>query len=304
VSGDLQDPGLDETDAGTDAPPRPRAADMDELRERLKARGLVTDAVPVVIPKAPRPAAPEPTDAPGADGAAEDGEAHWAESPYDSWDVEPGPETTDVACPRCREIVTVPVEATRLTCATCDRTWRYVVCDHCDHLDLTVERQESWRCLRCGTFSRSWWRTPSARLLAIKVTTRRRDAIVQEQRRLVREGMRLRRWKLIAFAVCAALAAAVFVVATRAAEPDVASGTDAACSHFRRILEDVSAGRMDTRTLDAELVTLQREAEGGPPQLGSAVTDMRAASGATSPEFITARATFVDACGPAFRTSP
>ena len=281
---------MEHTEAGDGAV---RAApDLAEVRERLRAKGLLTDSPAVVIPKEPRAAQPQ-----AEEEEAPVEEAHWAESPYDAWDVTPGPETTVVACPRCAKPRTVPVEATRLVCEDCDRAWRYVICPRCDRLQLTIERQESWQCHHCTQFSRAWWRTPSARMLALPVIARRRDAAVQEQRRIVREGMRMRRWKLIAFGVVAALAAAVFVVASRAAEPDVTTGRAVACPHFRAVLEDVAAGRLSGAALDAELDRLQQEIQGEPAEFGNAIAGMRAAEGPTSAAFITSRAALVDACG-------
>lgn len=319
MTGDLQEPHAETGAAGSPAPSEPpsaadetaaapadpRAADLAALKERLKARGVLTDVPAVVIPKEPRPAVSD-EDAPtsdvddGVDGV--DHEPHWAESPYDAWDVDPGPapETVDVACPRCRAAIAVPLQATRVSCASCDLSWRYGVCEQCRKLDLTMERQESWRCHDCGHFSRSWWRTPSHRLLALNVLARRQEAIAVEQRRIVREGMRMRRWKLIVFGVVASLAVAIFVLSTRAAEPDGASGRAAACQHFRSILEDVAAGRMPPAELDAELEELELEVEGEGAELAAAVSGMRAASGPTAPEFISSRAAFVDACGPDF----
>lgn len=304
MTGDLHEPGVDAAGdvpgAPEEPPPSSRSADLEALRERLKARGVLTDAPAVVIPKEPRPAATE-ADQP-TEGADPDHEPHWAESPYDAWDVDPGaePSFVDVPCPRCRTLCAVPRQATRVRCLRCDLAWRYVVCEQCRALDLTIERQESWRCHSCGHFSRSWWRTPSARLLAIPVVARRQEAIAAEHRRVVREGMRMRRWKLIVFGVVASLAVAVFVVATRAAEPDVASGRRVACQHFRAILEDVAAGRMAPKELEAELEQLELEAQGEGSELTAAASAMRAARGATSPEFIASRAAFVDACGPDF----
>ena len=311
MTGDLQEPEVEGVDAGPvapAAPPDPRAADLEALKERLRARGVLTDVPAVVIPKEPRPAVAD-GDAPISDADVKadadvgaDHEPHWAESPYDAWDVDPGPapETVDVACPRCRTSLAVPRQATRVSCASCDLSWRYGVCERCRKLDLAMERQESWRCHDCGHFSRSWWRTPSHRLLALNVLARRQEAIAVEQRRLVREGMRMRRWKIIVFGVVASLAVAIFVLSTRAAEPDGASGRTAACQHFRSILEDVAAGRMPPAELDAELEELELQVEGEGPELAAAVSGMRAASGPTAPEFISSRAAFVDACGPDF----
>ena len=272
--------------------PASRPRDVEEVRRRLIARGLLADAPAIAIPKEPRPAAP----AAPAEDVDPMAEPHWAENPYDSWDVEPGLETTEVACPRCRTVVTVAVEATRVQCEACETNWRYAVCEQ-RHLQLTLERQESWRCHRCGTFRRSWWRTPSARMLALGVLARKREVLAEERRRQVREGMRLRRWKLVAFGVCAALATAVFVLVTRSSEPNVGTGRETACTHFREILEGISAGELTPSELDTELDELQQESEGEDADFGDPIAAMRGAESPTSSAFITARARLVDACG-------
>jgi hypothetical protein len=307
LTGDLQDPGVeqamvddvDDVDQPAVAVAPPSV--VDELRERLIARGLLVDAPAVVIPREPRPELAVPEVDPLA--VLDEAEPHWAESPFDAWDVEPSDETIVVPCPRCRVGLHVAVQGTRVACADCDLAWRYAVCDRCDALHLTVERQESWPCPSCGAFVRSWWRTPTAPQLALPILARRRHAIVQEQRRIAREGMRMRRWKLIAFAVVAALLASGIVVAGRAAEPEQQRGVDVACTHFRALLEEVAAGRMPPAQLEQELEQLQVEAEGTSPELTTAVAGMLAADSATAPAFISARASFIDACGTAFPRS-
>src|SRR5688500_8164864 len=70
VTGDLQDPGVDAPEvspvapAPEPAPPEPRTKDLEALRERLKARGVLTNAPAVVIPKEPRPVTPAGDDTP------------------------------------------------------------------------------------------------------------------------------------------------------------------------------------------------------------------------------------------------
>lgn len=277
----------------------PGQVNLEEVRARLAARGLIASAPPILIPKEPRP---EPAATPESVEPAEPPEAHWAESARDRWDVEPGPERSAVRCPQCRESVDVPLEATRVPCPTCDRMWRFAVCEHCDELSLTMERQESWRCSRCGDFTRSWWRTDGASYVAPRVLGRRRDALAREERERVREGMRRRRWKLVTFAAVAAVLAGVIVGAGRAAESAGPVGASVACPHFREILEGVATGRLSQAQLETELEDLEQEV-GDAPELTQPVSELRASPVPTSAAFVTARSALVEACGADFGRS-
>ena len=272
---------------------------LDEVRARLSARGLIASAPPILIPKVPRP---EPAEPLVPVQPSEPKEAHWAESERDGWDVEPGPERVAVACPQCRTKVDVPVEATRVPCEPCDRMWRFAVCQRCDELSLTMERQESWRCSHCGEFTRSWWRTEGATYVAPRVIGRRRDQLAKEERERIREGMRRRRWKLVVFAAVAAVLAGVIVGAGRAAESAGPTGAEVACPHFRDILEGVATGRMPQAELDQELELLASEA-GDEAELAQPIAELQASSVPTSPGFIAARGVLVDACGAEFGRS-
>jgi hypothetical protein len=272
---------------------------LDEIRARLQARGLVASGPAIVIPRAPRPE-PAPSDEPPAPVVPH--EVHWSESEQDEWDVEPGPDRTHVACPRCRTSLDVPLEATRVTCDDCERTWRYAVCSGCDELSLTVERQESWCCPKCGAYSRAWWRTDTRDYLARRVLAKRLEVHAEIQRAIVREGMRARRWKLIAFGVVCALLAAVVVGVSRAQEPAGPAGREVACGHFRDLLEGIANGRMAQTQVDAELEKIETEA-GSDADLAGPIGDLRASSVPTSGGFITARGAMVDACGADFGRS-
>lgn len=276
------------------------APSRDEVRARLAARGLLATSPAIVIPREPRPE-PAPAPPPPAPDP-EEREAHWAESEQDRWDVEPGPETSDVACPQCRKSITIPLEATRLACDDCERTWRYATCEHCDELGLTIERQESWRCAKCGGFSRSWWRTDAPAYSARRVLAKRREAHNAEVRRIAREGMRARRWKLVVFAIVCALLGAIVVLGTRASEPGGRTGAAVACPHFREILEGVANDRLSQTRIDEELEQLQLEAAGD-EELSRAASDLRASSVPSSAGFIAARGAMVDACGAEFGRS-
>jgi LSD1 subclass zinc finger protein len=272
---------------------------LDEVRARLQARGLVASAPPIVIPKEPRPE-PAPSTEPPPPVVPQ--ETHWSESERDEWDVEPGSDRTNVACPRCRTILSVPLEATRVTCADCERTWRYAVCDGCNELSLTVERQESWNCTKCGAYSRAWWRTDTPEYLSRRVLAKRLEVHAEEQRAIAREGMRARRWKLIAFAIVCALLAAVIVGVTRAQEKGAPAGRAVACSHFREVLEGIASGRLSQTQVDDELEKIETEAA-GEAELAGPIGDLRASSVPTSGGFVVARGALVDACGADFGRS-
>lgn len=273
------------------------ASSIEEVRARLAARGLLATSPRVVVPKEPRPEGEAPvrtTFAPSAPDEAE-GESHWADSEADEWDVEPGNEEVTVRCPQCRDVYFRPLESTRFACPSCDRSWRFAICEACDGLALTIERQESWRCGSCGHHTRSWWRTPTAPKAAIDIVARRKHQLVEEQRRLVREGMRKRRWKLIALAVWALVLAVGIVVWGRTSADGGATGTAVTCRHFDRLRSDLANGSLDRAELDKELDQLTRESEGAGDDIQKAVVDLHAANPGTS-AFLIARTALADAC--------
>ena len=273
-----------------------QAPSIDEVRARLAERGLLATRPRVLVPKEPRPegeATPLTTFAPAL---PDDDEAHWAEAEADAWDVEPGSEEVTVRCPQCREVFFRPLESTRFACPTCDRAWRFAICSECDVVAMTIERQESWRCGSCNHVTRSWWRAPTAHRLAFDVVARRKHQAVEEQRRLVREGMRKRRWKLIAFAVWSAILAIGIVVGFRMAQPSAASGTDVTCTHFNRLRSDIASGTMTASQLKNELQALQVEADDAHADVQKAVLDLTAAGAPGTSSFLIARTAVADAC--------
>lgn len=280
----------------SDADDGDRDARRREIRARLEARGLLTNTPEDQMSRSylPLPPVTPPPSSPEV-------ENHWAATEFDTWDVEPGDEQTVVRCPQCRAECTIPVEATRLWCGRCARAWRFAPCRHCGHLGLTVEQQESWRCTVCEKFSRSWWRTDTAPRLAVGVVARRRDQIVREERELALEGVRRRRWRLIVFALAAALVAvAVLILVPRSDGSIGPTGRTVACGHFRQMLEDIASGRLSQSGLDEELSLLERQVEGENERLRSTVADLRVGRTPTSPGFIAARAELVDQCEGAF----
>jgi len=272
--------------------------DIDDVRARLAARGLLATGPAIVVPKEPRPEGDEAVIplVPWTPAPTDDDGQHWSQIAEDDWDVEPGGAEVTVRCPGCRQVRARQLEATRLPCAPCDRTWRWAVCAGCDELALTLERQESWRCTGCGHFTRSWWRTPSYVPDAIEVVSRRKHQAMLDERARVRAGIRKRRWKLVALGVAAAVAAAGFVVGVRMAEPSSARGTVVACAHVERLRSGLASGTLTPDQLDAELGELQRESQGADRRVADAVVELRAAGAPGTASFLVARTALADAC--------
>ncbi|HEX7166437.1 MAG TPA: hypothetical protein VF230_05595 [Acidimicrobiales bacterium] len=285
------------TDEAPTGPPT-----IDEIRSRLAARGLLATAPRIVVPKEPRAdreesATPESQARPGdAFDPVLDDEAQWADTGEDDWDVDPGTTETTVRCPQCREVFFRPLDATRFACPTCERAWRFAICEGCDELALTIERQESWRCGSCGHFTRSWWRTVIAQKTAFDVVARRKHLLVEHERRLVREGMKKRRWKLIALAVWSMVVALGIVIGVRMSEPSAATGTATACAHFDRLRGDIVNGTISAQELEKELDAMQVEAEGGDERVLEAVIGFRSSGRNGTSSFLVARTALADAC--------
>jgi hypothetical protein len=266
---------------------------IDEVRARLAARGLLATSPRIEVPKEPRPEGAEPVNLTTLDSF--DSSGHWADDEADEWDVEPGLEEVTVRCPQCRDVYFRPLESTRFACPTCDRAWRFAVCEDCDALAFTIERQESWRCGSCGHHNRSWWRTPTAQKTAFDVVARRKHQAIEVERKLIRDGMKKRRWKLVALAVWAAIAAIGVVVGVRMAEPSTATGAATACRHFADIRSSLASGTLDRNALDRELESLHAEAQEATPEVQQAVIALRSATPGTS-DFLVARTALADAC--------
>ena len=273
---------------GDEAPTRETSPELEAIKARLAARGLLATRSQIIVPKEPRPEAAVATTTTFTTDLHDD-----VESELDQWDVEPGREEAPVRCPQCRDMFIRPLEATRFFCPACERGWRWATCTSCDALSFPLERQESWRC-GCGAFNRSWWRTASARRDAIHVVARRKHAAVEQARKEVREGMRRRRWKLIALAVWAAVIAVALPIGVRMAQDD-GGGTTATCAHWMRLRPAIANGTIVGRELDAEidgLVDLAASADGA---VQIAATGLAAAP-VGSAAFLAARAELSNAC--------
>jgi hypothetical protein len=290
------------TDAAADAPAAPgeELQGIDAVRARLAARGLLQTGPAILVPKEPRPDRPvwiEP--------AIDDGDerTHPLDVAEDEWDVKPeGSGYAIQPCPQCRGTRSWPVDVTRFRCHICERAWRWAVCQSCEGLSFTIERQESWRC-RCGQLNRAWWRTDAAQRdkLAQGVVVRRRDAAAAAERARVRAGMRKRRWKLIAGAVVGVLLVAVFVIAVRAAEPTQAGGTSATCAHFGRLRANLASGTVGASELSTQLDQLKVESASATPAVQKAVVDLVAAGHPSRTAFLAAQTSLADACAAARR---
>ena len=273
----------------------PEAADtIDTVRARLAQRGLVVTGPAIVVPRGDRPERPVVFD----DVLVEaEGDHHPNAVPEDDWDMaSEGGTPVSVRCPQCRGTQQTPVDVTRFRCVTCERAWRWAVCDGCDTLNFTVERQESWPC-GCGHHTRSWWRTATAARDAFAVVARRKDAVAQAARAEVQAGMRRRRWKLVLGAGVGLLAVLVFVGLVRANEGSaVATGTNEACRQFGLLRSDLGSGTLSGAELEERLAALALAAEGGAPAVQEASIELKAIGQPTKAAFLIAQTKLADAC--------
>ncbi len=287
------------------AEPDPDATDVDSVRARLAARGLVRSTPSVRIRElagGPDPLAPRrpvnpykgtldrgtpPTPAPASTHSVEDPELLEAE-PF-------GPKTV-TRCPSCRTGQPVAVDATGYRCGSCDKVWRWAVCGSCDSLSLTIARQESWRC-RCGAYSRSWWRTPTALRDAAAVAARKRSVAADQERARILTLARRRRWKvLLAGAVVIVLAglSALVFTANDAAGP--AEATRVTCARWDSLKSALANGSLGGAEIDAATSELAAGAETAASDVQLASHDLADAGRPGRAAFLIASTRLSDAC--------
>ena len=288
-------PPAPEPDGAEPGPSEPDEDDesIEAVRARLAARGLLVRGPTIVVPRGDRPERPVVLD----DVLAEaEGEHHPNAVPEDDWDLASDHgDLVFVRCPQCRGTQQTPIDVTRFRCVTCERAWRWAVCEGCDTLNFTVERQESWRC-NCGHFTRSWWRTDTAPRDALVVVARRRDAATRAEKAEVRAGMRRRRWKIILGAAVGLLAVLIFVGLVRANETSVTTGTNEACRQFGILRSDLGSGTLDAEEITERLDSLALAAEGGSPAVQEATIELKAVGQPTKAAFLVAQTKLADAC--------
>lgn len=188
-------------------------------------------------------------------------------------------------------------DATEYTCALCGSEWVWAICSACDRLELALAGQESWRCDSCARYTRSWWRTPSARSEAIEVRRRRaahRAAILEAR---LAGPRRKRRLILVAVGATLVLAAAVaaFVITVDRGGSE-AEHTRIACTRFETFRSDLANGALRGDRLAAELATIREHAERGDVSLAVAARDLTPPAQPDSAAFLVAQTRFAQAC--------
>lgn len=286
------------TDAPGDGAP---AEDLDTIRARLAARGLVRTEPSVRIrdiaggrpDSPPAPIAPskgdpfEPAPSP-EDSVSDDAEA---------LDPEPFGPTALTRCPSCRTTQQVAVDATGYKCDNCDKVWRWGVCTSCSHLSLTMARQESWRCTGCGAYSRSWWRTATAPREAQEVTRRKRADAAEQERQRVLAIARRRRWKLILGGVMIVLLAGASALIFRSTDTSSpAEHTRVTCANWTRLKSDIANGALTAVELDNALRDLADGAELAQPEVHLAADRLADAGRPGQATFLVASTQLSDAC--------
>lgn len=287
-------------------PPEPGAPDdLDTIRARLAARGLVRTEPSVRIRDiaggrpAPPPSAPAPLADPFLPAAPDDGGIG---DDAEALEPEPYGPTALVRCPSCRTTQQVAIDATGYRCGNCDKAWRWAICTSCHHLALTIARQESWRCGECGAYSRSWWRTATAPREAEEVMRRKRADAADRERQRVLAVARRRRWKLIAAGVVVVLlagAAALIFSATDASSPE--EQTRATCANWSRLKSDIANGALSGAALQDALVNQANEAGIAASDVQLAAANLTKAGKPGDATFLVASTQLSDACDKATR---
>ncbi|MBW3650988.1 MAG: hypothetical protein KY458_10510 [Actinobacteria bacterium] len=291
-------------EAGPEPEPEPEPEEQDmsveALRARLAARGLVRTEPSVrireVTPDQPRPAPAALATWTEPAPEAEEAEAGAAEA------LEPEPDgpRAPVRCPTCRGTTQVAVAATGFRCPSCDRVWRWAICDGCDDLALTVARQESWRCGACGHHTRSWWRTGTAARERAQVQERRREDAARRERERAMAAARRRRWKLVAAGVfLVVVTAGIAGVVTLAGGGSPAEHSRAACSRYERVRTQIVNGTLSAPAAAAELAEVRELANAADPDVAAAAAELAAAGRPGTAKYLIASTKMSDACAAA-----
>lgn len=306
---ELAEPALPEEGGAPDEVAKPESAsaatpageDLDAIRARLAARGLVRTEPSVRIrdlaggrpDPTPAPIVPTKGDPfeppPSPDEAVSDDAEALEPEPF-------GPKSS-VRCPSCRTTQQVADDATGYRCGNCDKVWRWGVCTSCDHLSLTMARQESWRCTSCGAYSRSWWRTATAPREAQEVTRRRRAEAAERERQRVLALARRRRWKLVLAGVIVVVLAGVSALIYSSDDAGTpAERTRATCSTWTRLKSDIANGSLTGAQLDAALAELAAGAELADNSVALAAEALADAGRPGTATYLVASTQLSDAC--------
>jgi ribosomal protein S27E len=293
---------VDESENVTPAPvptPEPVPADLESIKARLAAKGLVRDQPAIRIREvagdAPRPVVafePEPVLTNGNRITDDD-----LGDPEELEPEQPG-STTTVRCPSCRTPQAVPDAATGYKCRSCAKVWRWATCGTCFDLGLTIARQESWRC-SCGGYTRSWWRTPTRAAEHRRVAEARATDAADRRRRQAYDKARRRRWKLIALGAVAILATAgVAIRVSSNSTPVTARGANGrVCDAFADLQRGIN-GRVPAAEIRSAADSLAAESVGAVDRIRIPAQQLAGSGQPGDKPFDDAAAALGNACTP------
>jgi hypothetical protein len=250
--------------------------DIETVRERLAARGLIRFEPNPRIPEAP---APDPL----ADAEALE-------------DPPLGPAAA-VACPACRQRTEVVVGATGFRCRWCTKVWRWAACGSCAELAVVIARQESWPCGGCRAYTRSWWRTATAPREAQEIAERKKQRAAADHRARQLAAAQRRRWKLVGGGVAAVVVAGVgALLFTSVDTSSPAEQTRIACERFVRFKSNAANGTLTAGEIDAEIDGIAEAAESGLPEVQVAASRLAGAGRPGDAAFLVASTAMSDEC--------
>ena len=201
-----------------------------------------------------------------------------------------------VKCPTCAGIQAVDGAAVRYTCTLCCSEWTWAACLGCARLEPVLVGQESWKCSRCGRYTRSWWRSTNAPAEEVRIVRLRAELRTGRIRaRAVAPRRRRRRVATISAAVLAVIGSAGALIAS-AGEASEADHDRAACVAFAEARSTIANGGMDDAGIRRALDAVRVEADQGSPPVAAAATNLVAAGRPGTATFLVATAEVVQAC--------
>ena len=141
--------------------------------------------------------------------------------------------TEQMRCPKCADMQEVTQGSVSHRCTACRAVFWWALCGGCSGLQRVPDSVESWHC-GCGSWNRSWWRTPDRDAAAASVASRRAEG----SRLLPRPS----RATVFAFLAAFFVAGALSIQFGGASSSDAADSAAPACAAFRDYRSRITAG--------------------------------------------------------------
>ena len=202
-----------------------------------------------------------------------------------------------VKCPTCSAIQHVESSAVAYTCALCSSEWTWAACLGCARLELALTGQESWKCSRCGRYTRSWWRSTSAALESSRIVGLRVELRAGHARARQVAPRRRRRRVTAVVAGTIALAGSAAAVVLSASGTSTAAHDRAACVAFADARSTIANGGLEGDEITQLLGGVSARATQGSPAIAAAVQNLQEAGRPGTATFLVAQTKLLQVCG-------